>query len=180
MKKVLILLVFFFVGYVTYSQTLNINKDGVSVKLETDVKDSTFKDNIFAEADSGYVTNTNIEKLIDKYGSKVSAAIVAIAKELKQPVEHVYVILVRQQIVKSIANLFLIIVTIVISYISIKSMTNPKAEWESGNVYSIGGVLLAILSVIILIISLFHFNEMITGFVNPEYGALSDIIGFIK
>lgn len=74
MKKVLILLVFFFVGYATYSQTLNINKEGVSVNLETDVKDSTFK----AESDSGYVTNTNIEKLIDKYGSKVSAAIVAI------------------------------------------------------------------------------------------------------
>src|SRR5574344_549072 len=147
MKKVLILLVFFFVGYATYSQTLNINKEGVSVNLETDVKDSTFK----AESDSGYVTNTNIEKMIDKYGSKVSAAIVAIAKELKQPVEHVYEILVRQQIVKSIADLFLFIVTIVLSYISIKSVTHPKAEWKNdGNVYSIGGCVLAIISLIIL------------------------------
>jgi hypothetical protein len=35
MKKVLILLVFFFVGYATYSQTLNINKEGVSVMVNS-------------------------------------------------------------------------------------------------------------------------------------------------
>jgi len=178
MKKILILLLFFFVGYAAYSQTLNINKDGVSVDLG--VKDSTTIGDTITN-DSGYVTNTNIEKLIDKYGSKVSAAIIAIAKELKQPVEHVYVILVRQQIVKSIADLFLFIVTIVLSYISIKSMIHPKADWQrDGNIYSIGGVILAIISVIILIMSLINFNEMVTGFVNPEYGALNDIVGFIK
>jgi len=61
------------------------------------------------------------------------------------------------------------------------NVTHPKAEWKNdGNVYSIGGVVLAIISLIILIISICNFNEMITGFVNPEYGALSDIIGFIK
>jgi hypothetical protein len=119
--------------------------------------------------------------LIDKYGSKVSAAIVAIAKELKQPVEHVYTILVRQQIVKSITYLFLFIVTIVLSYISIKSITHPKATWEDDlNVYSLGGIILAIISLIILIVFLCNFNKMVTGFVNPEYGALQDIIGFIK
>jgi hypothetical protein len=181
MKKIVLLLALM-IGFIgVYSQTVNINKEGVSVDLGIN-KDSV----LIAQVDSGYVTNTNIEKLIDKYGGKVSAAMVAIAKELKQPVEHIYVVLVRQQVVKSIADLFLFLVTIVLSYISIKAMINPKALWNwntingAGNIYSTGGAILAVISVIILGVSISNFNEMVTGFVNPEFGAMQDIVGFFK
>lgn len=179
MKKIVLLLALM-IGFIgVYSQSVNINKEGVSVDLGIN-KDSI----LTTQVDSGYVTNTNIEKLIDKYGGKVSAAMVAIAKELKQPVEHIYAVLVRQQIVKSIADLFLFLVTIVLSYISIKAMINPKANWDwnnnDGNIYSVGGFILAIISMIILIVSLCNFNEMVTGFINPEFGAMQDIVGFFK
>lgn len=64
------------------------------------------------------------------------------------------------------------------------AMINPKANWDwnntDGNIYSVGGFILAIISMIILIVSLCNFNEMVTGFINPEFGAMQDIVGFFK
>jgi len=57
---------------------------------------------ITEKLDSGLVTNSNVEKLVDKYSAKISATIVSLAESLKQPAEHVYRILVKQQVVKAI------------------------------------------------------------------------------
>ena len=70
--------------------------------------------------DSTLVTNTNVEKLVDKYSGKIEAAIVSLAESLQQPAEHVYKVLVKQQIVKAINGLgillFLLILFFFVSY----------------------------------------------------------------
>ena len=65
---------------------------------------------VSAQSDSSqYVTNSNVEKLIDKYGGKLEATVISIAQTLKQPTEHVYEVLVKQQVVKSIQALIIIV-----------------------------------------------------------------------
>ena len=47
------------------------------------------------------VTDSDTEKLIDKYSEKISATVTSLAETLKQPATHVYGLLVRQQVLKS-------------------------------------------------------------------------------
>ncbi len=55
-------------------------------------QEQTVKDNV------ELVTDSNVEKLVDKYSTKVTVAIQGLAKSLQQPAEHVYKILIRQQL----------------------------------------------------------------------------------
>lgn len=88
--------------------------------------------NSFATVDSAqYVTNSNAEKLIDKYSEKIESTIVSLAQSLKQPAEHVYKILVKQQIVKSYIKLAHLLVEIMILIVVFKiNSALPKNGWE--------------------------------------------------
>jgi hypothetical protein len=113
----------------------------------------------------------------------IKTGITALAQGLKVGVEHVYMVLVKQQIVNSVVYLFifiLAIVSIIICYkqwgkIEVDNYGNAK-ETRPLATTIIFGCLGFILSLIFLV----NINTMIMGFVNPEYGAIQQIISVVK
>lgn len=141
MKKLLLILLLF-ITFISYGQT-----------------DST-----------QYVTNSNVEKLVDKYSEKVEAAFVALADKLQQPVEYVYKLVVKQQYIKGISSILFLIVSIIIFYLGYKQ--GEKENWEDGPwvlPLCLGG--LAIISAIA-----WFFASGLACLLNPEYMAIKEII----
>ena len=128
----------------------------------------------YAQDSTQYVTNSNAEKLIDKYSAKVENAIIALAEKLQQPVEHVYKVLVRQQLVWGIGTLLGICIGF--SFILLGIIVLNKWDWDEDI-----AIFMQITGYIITVISLIlFFIYGLTGLINPEYGALKDIISMIK
>jgi hypothetical protein len=106
----------------------------------------------------------------------------ALASALKVGAEHVYYVLVKQQIVNSIVWL---IVAIIVG-ISFRGMIK-YSKWcrdnkiDEDNVGYVFGLFFGwIFTVISIVIVIFHIDVIVTGFVNPEYGAIMDIVNFVK
>jgi ABC-type uncharacterized transport system permease subunit len=142
MKKFIILLSFLFIGLV------------VNAKIDT----------------TNIVTNTNAEKLADKYINEIESGIIALAVSLKQPAEHVYTILIKQQYVKSwtyiILNLLLLVLSVIFWIFALKNDFDDE-----------GYLVISLLSTASLIVCIAcTITPIITGFLNPEYGAIKTII----
>lgn len=108
----------------------------------------------------------------------VKGAISGLADALKVGAEHVYVVLIRQQIVDSI--LWLLVGILGFIFLAMVPKWSKKADWEDGNIYcgfAIGG---GIFGAIMIICFIFSLDTIVTGFINPEYGAIEDIFSFIK
>ena len=133
----------------------------------------------------------------------VKSGIAGLANGLKVGAEHVYIVLVKQQIVKAVSNLILVIILFSLGYIFyVQSRKTYKSHLEqcgykpdgSGKIsYNIDlddsakgitSVLLGAASAIAVIAATVVFcnsyNEIIGGFINPEYGAMKDIIEFVR
>jgi len=127
-------------------------------------------------------TNSNFKMIY----SDLKDGIGALAQSLKVGAEHVYIVIVKQQIVNSITNLVIYLFSIVLMFhlSSYFSKEWFKESWEEK--YSPGGgsIFFIIFFCTLLIISLLFFtltiNKTVMGFVNPEYGAMKDIINFVQ
>lgn len=143
----------------------------------------------YSQTDStSYVTDSNVEKLVDKYSAKIEATIVSLAEQLKQPAEHIYKIMVKQQYIKAFTGIIVLLVTILFGYLTIKYASNIE-NWEYGTIYknkptySLGAFIISIVSLFVTILVLLvgqYPVDIIQGFINPEYGAIQDIINLIK
>jgi hypothetical protein len=112
-----------------------------------------------------------------KYG------ITALAASLKVGAEHVYEVLVRQQVVYSIIWTIVLIIGIVFISIWLYRYKDDKEEWEDGA--SMTGIcvfrsLQVFLGILLFIIGILNIDTIITGFINPEYGALKDVIEMVQ
>lgn len=129
----------------------------------------------FAQQDSTkYVTNSNVERLVDKYTDKIEVAITSLAQELKQPVEHVYKLLVKQQVVKAATWTVAIIVALLVTiglWILWYFDKEEKDEWWGLPVFVTG---------ILCVLIAGTLSTILGGFINPEYGAINEIIDWIK
>jgi len=123
--------------------------------------------------DSTLVTNTDAEKLIDKYSAKIEATIISLAENLKKPAEHVYSVLIKQQVVQSWTWLIVLIIMFIflIFLWGMWYLDSYKSEWWA---------IPAILTLIYFIIVPTTIDVITTGFLNPEYGALMEIGNFMK
>lgn len=102
----------------------------------------------------------------------VKEGIAGLATALKAPAEHVYEILVRQQVVYAWSSLALTIVGIALALLGFYAWSK---DWEDF------GIFLTIIGTITCLCGLIFFFAMgIGGFINPEYGAIKDIIHFVK
>jgi len=174
MKKVLFLFAMLLMVITTYSQSATVVVDGDTL---TESKCSI-----------PYESKVTMSKVY----SDVKAGLVGLADGLKTTAEHVYVVLVRQQIVYAVSytilDLFLIILTIFFSLNFIKNnrrFSDSKDDWYHDDFEdhfgSIGMLIISIILGILTIISLsLTISDIMTGFINPEYGAIKDIINFIK
>lgn len=122
----------------------------------------------------------------------MKAGINGLAKSLKEPAEHIYNVMIKQQIVNSITYIILIFLAVILIFILIKiaakninKTMNKEHNWHKdswGDHASIMVPLIIgiILSIVTIIGSLSIISNITTGLLNPEYGAMKDILSFIK
>lgn len=117
-------------------------------------------------------------------GGKLEGAISYVAEGLKTTSIKAWEILVKQQLVWSYCFLFL-------TLLSLYSVYRFFNQWkimvtdtdESGDVKQSHITLTFVLGVVAVVSSLtsgLHFEQMITGFVNPEFGALRTLFEIIQ
>lgn len=138
---------------------------------------------------------------VDYIYDKTTEAISQMADALAVPAGHVYYILVKQQVAFAAAYSSLIIFGIVFLIAFLKTLhagnadfRKRAAEWreayyekrygygtpsrptEWGGGYIGGSVVLALMATGLLIGGLVHIEEIFIGFINPEYGAIKEIL----
>jgi hypothetical protein len=108
------------------------------------------------------------------------AGLIGLAKALKVGVEHVYVVLVRQQLVKSITGT--VIIGLLILFIVIFLNNIKKIDESDKDSYQVKAIIFGLLSFVFLLYVLMSgtIPEVVTGYVNPEYGAMESIFDFVK
>lgn len=104
------------------------------------------------------------------------SGLLGIATALKVGAEHVYIVIVKQQIVRSIVYILLFLLSI--TFIFIGYCIGKKIGWKEDA--SALSLFLFIPGVIIFIIAMFHIDILVMGIINPEYGAMQDIIEMVK
>lgn len=112
----------------------------------------------------------------DKIASKVYEYIDAIARKLGVAAEHVYTLLVRQQIVDGVIGILLGIVLMLIAYFSIKRWI-PELDKDD---YEFLGQPLALLAGACGIVGLVIIFHNIGPLINPEYYAIKEIMSFVS
>jgi len=147
--------------------------------------------------DSTTTQITETERIVDKYVDQATEAMKGLATALEVPAEHVYDILVWQQLATGIATFIiwgiLVIALIIMINSAIKAWKNHHKEAkESGDRYfdlgdSSSGVIALILTIvsaflgiIMLVFIPIEFSEAIVKILNPEYGAIKEIMDLIK
>ena len=154
-----------------YGQTSTVEK---VINKAGDVVDSTkqaLKDGVTAVDTSG-----NFKMIY----TDIKTGISALASGLKVGAEHVYEVLVRQQLVNAIVWLIVFIGGIVFLTATLRyaiSLIKKDSSSETEAAMAFFGNLLAIIT---FMIGLFHIDTIVTGFVNPEYGAIETIIDIVK
>lgn len=109
----------------------------------------------------------------------IKEGIVALASSLKVGAEHVYEVLVKQQ--KVYAIVWTIVGIISLALITIMAVCILRLSKKQPTEAQIGiAVFESIISVILFIVSLFHLDTIVTGMINPEYGAIKDILDIVK
>lgn len=127
----------------------------------------------------------------NKVYNDVKAGLTGLAAGLKVTATHVYEVLVKQQVVNAIIGLISVILLSIITIvlwikfnINIKRTETDGDKWYRDDLDDhfglIGLMIIAIIfTVVTLIIFGVNINSIITGFCNPEYGAIKDISNFI-
>jgi hypothetical protein len=117
----------------------------------------------------------------------VKAGLAGLASSLKVGVEHVYKVLVRQQYVKAITYSLLSLIGLIgIMYAintGIKTASLDKDDRKNNNLIGFGWlrtVVIGVMSIVLFICGAIYLDQIVTGFVNPEYGAIKEIIDFVK
>jgi len=141
MKKVILILGFLFIVGLTYAQEQPVSN----------------------------ITET--ERIVDKYIDKAEDAINTLATALKVPAEHVYSVLVRQQVVNGIVSLVAVIVSC--SLFIFFLYASEKEHIEDASFKNIACLIFGVFGFIALFV---FFIAGLPSLCNPEYGAIREIM----
>ena len=110
------------------------------------------------------------------------SAISDLAKALEVPATHVYEILVRQQVVHSVSLLCLLIFSLIMCVFSTILGLKKYTDWLFFENRDISPYILIpiIFGLIFGVILFFGTEEIVAGLINPEYGAMKEVVGWIK
>ena len=129
---------------------------------------------------------------VSKVYNDAKSALTGLAQALKVGSEHVYEVLVKQQIVYSITYTILDLILIIVIALcwnkfsaNNNRLSNKDDGWYNDDLddhFGLGGLLAIsiIISVFTIIVFLCTIQGIVSGFVNPEYGAMKDIVSFFK
>jgi gas vesicle protein len=119
-----------------------------------------------------------------EFGSKLEGALTYVAEGLKTTSIKAWEILVKQQLVWSYCFLFLTLLSLYSVYKFFNQYSKTVSDVDNaGDIKQSNIALSTILGTIALsssIVSGVHFEQMITGFVNPEFGALRTLVEIIQ
>ena len=109
----------------------------------------------------------------------IKGGILGLAEALKTPAEHVYKILVKQQVINAWSGLIFIIVMLILLFLSIRYLKDCN---NNEDIKDLTGPILLVIIALIVTFGVFIVvgPDILTGFFNPEYGAIKDIVNFIK
>ncbi len=127
----------------------------------------------------------------------VKAGMKGLGEALKVGAEHVYVVLVKQQVVKAIQYIIFGIIGLIFLLISLYVMKKArwgdntyyfpeqwksKEEWQANqfNKYSVYTIITGLITSIFLMNFIINLDTVVMGLYNPEYGAIKDILNFVK
>ena len=182
MKKILFTFILAITSIITYSNT-----DSTVTNIENKTREI-----------SNFVANQVSAIDTSKVSHKIYEGLSQLAAGLKTTADNVWDITVRQQLVYSIANLilgifmFFIVRYIIFSgyrrYVNYNEAYNKATNNVEGYRYYaidegswlanfIVGSTLGIISIALFILNI---QQTITGFVNPEFGAMRQIIEFVS
>lgn len=120
---------------------------------------------------------------LNKVYNDVKIGIVGLSQALKAPVTHVYEILCKQQFIKAISNSILIIFFSIIGIwlivYGVKCLNDKDNSF--GDDFKTSFIVIGIIVVIVVsIFTIIMADSIFTGFFNPEYGTIKDIVSFVK
>lgn len=111
----------------------------------------------------------------------VKSGLSGLGEALKVGAEHVYEILVKQQIVNAVVDLILILVFASASVILIRLANSwSKIKGFDQDATPTAGIIGVFCGAAALIAVFFWTDDIVMGFINPEYGAIKDILDFVK
>ncbi len=154
--------------------TLNVKAD---ILTKTDSVVKTAQDSVTK------LVNDSTKLTWLKVYEDTKEGIVTLAKALKVPAEHVYAVLVKQQVVKAVTAAAWCLLLILIPTIFWKRLYNwakdrqDDSDGTSWIAFALGAVAPIVIGIIALCIQM---TDITTGIINPEYGAIQDIWNFVK
>ena len=125
-----------------------------------------------------------VNQVVDNVSNKV----VALAEALKVPAEKVFIVMVKQQFIVALSESFSLSIFFIIFLLSILTLLNKNSHEynydDKFRDFNARGYITLMLSIIfgaIFTVNLFTSSDAIlTGFFNPEYGAIQEIIEMIR
>jgi len=119
--------------------------------------------------------------VISELYDDAKSAVGAIAEALGTTAEYVWPILVKQKIVDSIAYSLSLLLIFISGALLLRAgyLGDTKWDWDDNEAFTactIGALLLAGSLIALVFLS----KEIAMGFINPEYGAIMDILDLIK
>ena len=135
----------------------------------------------FAEETKEQVNNVQV---VNATFDNIEQGLTKLAETLKVPASKMWEVFVEQQMINSLSEILALIITLSICvFVYIKCVKYAEKNNDDVFEYAITGLpAAAVLAVafISLILILVGATDTITGFINPEYGAIKDIIDAIK
>lgn len=140
----------------------------------------------FAQKDSLPIPDT-AKLTLGKVYSDMKSGIQGLATALKVPATHVYGIMIRQQTTRAISDLIFdlafILLSIILYKVGIKmyrGIKDVKSTDEQDGIMVFTFILCGV-SIFIAVCSFWNdYSGIVAGFFNPEYGAIKEIISFVK
>jgi phosphoribosylformylglycinamidine (FGAM) synthase-like enzyme len=181
MKEYLVL-VLVLIGTALGSQATETNKIvnqvGTAVQSVSDAADS------LTVSVGQTVARVDTSRLYKSIYQDMKTGLQAMAESLKVGAEHVYKVMVMQQVVKAVHQLSLGILSIILLILFYLSARGVDFDSYNDSISSVPLLLTAtstgVIGGVLFISTLFQIDVIVMGLVNPEYGAILDIIGVVK
>lgn len=147
----------------SFDKVLNLSEDGIGTTYN-DGKDAV----------------KTVYKDVKEFGPKIENALEALGKNLKTSSEQLWKILVKQQRVYSFYYLIIFIFSIISWFHFYYRFDRAQKDKNKHDKMKPSNLIMAsvclLLSLTLSIVTLVVFKDMLTGFINPEYGAIKTIV----